>query len=375
MGRAAACVPHSESAARTSLFLSLSFRAASSLLLEDDELTKPRKRTSQDASTDPDRKRPSSFDFDSLAKRARYDEPSPSTDDDQRPAFVRPQPNTSIQRRSRALPDGWHVDYDRESDRDLFINMYTGARQRDRPSGPAPQRPPQHFAQSERARPPAPVLDANELIKQAEAQAREALEAEERRAKAEREARDAEKSERAERKRAEKEEKGARVKDKMVMGLFSTVVVNTMSKYKGEFEPDAFKKRAREVRARSPSSLLFLPSFLLELVTDSSVVPRPQVSELLVEKEKKRPTYANDSYDSLAPEKEAKVRSFVKDWVKKLIERKKASGASSSSSARRPSTSSASTPRPGVPPSPATPTVSASNGHSNGAVVEAGTPQ
>jgi len=262
VGRAAACVPHSESAARTSLFLSLSFRAASSLLLEDDELTKPRKRTSQDASTDPDRKRPSSFDFDSLAKRARYDEPSPSTDDDQRPAFVRPQPNTSIQRRSRALPDGWHVDYDRESDRDLFINMYTGARQRDRPSGPAPQRPPQHFAQSERARPPAPVLDANELIKQAEAQAREALEAEERRAKAEREARDAEKSERAERKRAEKEEKGARVKDKMVMGLFSTVVVNTMSKYKGEFEPDAFKKRAREVRARSPSSLLFLPSFL-----------------------------------------------------------------------------------------------------------------
>ncbi|GAA5891496.1 hypothetical protein JCM8208_007302 [Rhodotorula glutinis] len=301
-----------------------------------------------DASTDPDRKRPSSFDFDSLAKRARYDEPSPSTDDDQRPAFVRPQPNTTmIQRRSRALPDGWHVEYDRESDRDLYINLYTGARQRDRPSGPAPQRPPSHHAQGERARAPAVVLDANELIKQAEAQAREALEAEERRAKAERDAREAERSERAERKRAEKEEKGARVKDKMVMGLFSTVVVNTMSKYKGEFEPDAFKKRAREV------------------------------SELLVEKEKKRPSYATDSYESLAPEKEAKVRSFVKDWVKKLLERKKANGAStsSSSSARRPSTSSASTPRPGVLPSPATPTVSGFNGHSNGAGPEAGTPQ
>ncbi|GAA5839208.1 hypothetical protein JCM9279_002627 [Rhodotorula babjevae] len=297
-----------------------------------------------DASTDPDRKRPSSFDFDSLAKRARYDEPSPSTDDDQRPAFVRPQPNTTIQRRGRALPDGWHVEYDRESDRDLYINMYTGARQRDRPSGPAPQRPPSQYAQGERARPPPPVLNANDLIEQAEAQAREALEAEERRAKAEREAREAERSERAERKRVEKEEKGARVKDKMVMGLFSTVVVNTMSKYKGEFEPDAFKKRAREV------------------------------SELLVEKEKKRPTYVTDSYESLAPEKEAKVRSFVKDWVKKLLERKKANG-SSSSSARRPSTSSASTPRPGMPPSPATPTVLASNGHLNDAVLEAGTPQ
>ncbi|KPV72063.1 uncharacterized protein RHOBADRAFT_30392 [Rhodotorula graminis WP1] len=270
--------------------------------------------------------------------------PSPSTDDDQRPAFIRPQPNTTIQRRSRALPDGWHVEYDRESDRDLYTNLYTGAKQRDRPSGPAPQRPPPHHAQAERARAPAPVLDANELIKQAEEQAREALEAEERRAKAERDAREAERSERAERKRAEKEEKGARVKDKMVMGLFSTVVVNTMSKYKGEFEPDAFKKRAREV------------------------------SELLVEKEKKRPSYATDSYESLAPEKEAKVRSFVKDWVKKLLERKKATS-SSAAAARRPSSSSASTPRPGVPPSPATPTVSAFNGHSNGGGPEAGAPQ
>ncbi|TNY24055.1 histone-lysine N-methyltransferase, H3 lysine-36 specific [Rhodotorula diobovata] len=220
-----------------------------------------------DASDDPDRKRPSSFDFEQLAKRARYGAPSPSTDDDHRPAFVRPTPNAAPQRRSRALPDGWHVEYDRDADRDVYINLLTGARQ---------------------------------------------------------------------------------VRDKKVMALFSTVVVNTMSKYKAQFEPEAFKKRAREV------------------------------SELLVEKEKKRPSYATDSYDSLAPEKEAKVRSFVKDWVKKLLERKKggASTSSSSSTAKRPSSSSASTPLPGVPPSPATPNLAASNGAGAAAAApEAGTPE
>ncbi|KWU43791.1 hypothetical protein RHOSPDRAFT_9432, partial [Rhodotorula sp. JG-1b] len=97
-------------------------------------------------------------------------------------------------------------------------------------------------------------------------------------------------------------------KDKKVMSLFSGVVVATMSKYRKEFEPDAFKKRAREV------------------------------SEILVEKEKKRPSYATDSYDALAPEKEAKVKSFVKEWTKKLLERRK-SGRPPSSAPKKSSSS------------------------------------
>ncbi|BGP51383.1 histone methyltransferase set2 [Rhodotorula kratochvilovae] len=307
-----------------------------------------------DASDDPDRKRPSSFDFESLSKRARLDEPSPSSEPDH-PAFVRPPPSASHPppRRSRALPDGWRVEYDREADRDVFVNLVTGARQWD-----VPLAPPARAAAPERERERAPALDANALIAEAEAAARAAREAEEARAREEKEAKEEERRVRAERKRREKEEKGERVKEKKVMGLFSGVVVLTMSKYKGQFEPEAFKKRAREV------------------------------SELLVEKEKKRPSYATDAYDALAPEKEAKVKAFVKEWVKKLIERKKDRPSSSSASAQasvsRRQGSSSSTPRP-AEPSPATPTVAPSDGgdvHMNGngagapeAEAEAGTPK
>lgn len=62
------------------------------------------------------------------------------------------------------------------------------------------------------------------------------------------------------------------------------------------------------------------------------------MSEILVEKEKKRPSYATDSYDTLAPEKEAKVKSFVKEWTKKLLERRK-SGRPPSSAQKKSSSS------------------------------------
>ncbi|GAA6055843.1 hypothetical protein JCM3770_004787 [Rhodotorula araucariae] len=301
-----------------------------------------------DASDDPDRKRPSSFDFESLAKRARLDEPSPSSEPDHLPAFVRPAPSAAPPRgnRSRALPDGWRVEYDRDADRDVFVSLVSGARQWDIPLAP----PPLWAHAPEREPQPRAALDPNALIAEAEAAARAAREADEARARADRDAREDERRARAERKRQEKEDKNRRVREKKVLGLFSGVVVQTMSKYKAQFDPEAFKKRAREV------------------------------SEILVEKEKKRPSYATDTYDALAPEKEAKVKSFVKDWVKKLLERRKSSASSSANRARRPSAGSA-TPRPAAAePSPATPSVAPSNGDvhmdvAGGSESEAGTPK
>lgn len=75
------------------------------------------------------------------------------------------------------------------------------------------------------------------------------------------------------------------------------------------------------------------------------------MSEILVEKEKKRPSYATDSYDALAPEKEAKVKSFVKEWTKKLLERRKSGRTPSSThkkgvSSSAPRTTSAESPEP-----------------------------
>ena len=45
---------------------------------------------------------------------------------------------------------------------------------------------------------------------------------------------------------------------------------------------------------------------------------------LLCEKEKKHPLYASETYDTLSSDKTAKVKAFTKDWVKKLIDRKRA---------------------------------------------------
>ncbi|GEM11406.1 histone-lysine N-methyltransferase SETD2 [Rhodotorula toruloides] len=298
-----------------------------------------------DDTEDPDRKRSSTFDLEQIAKRARIEHET-SNNEEQRPRFVMPTANNNLNGRpppyKGKLPDGWEPQWERQLDAYIFRNIHTGATQRDVPYQPA--RPlaqaPRYVAQ----------LDANELIAQAERAAQEAKEAEERRVAEERAAREAEAREKEEQRKKEKEEKLRLQKDKRVMGLFSNVVVATMSKYKAHFDSETFKKRAREV------------------------------TEILIEKEKKRPSYESESYDSIAPEKEAKVKSFVKDWVKKLVERRKSSSArllSSSSSSLTPKRPDASdTPKPDSTPVDVDMPFSLphTNGHSNGNGAPSGTP-
>ncbi|GAA5888897.1 hypothetical protein JCM5296_005036 [Sporobolomyces johnsonii] len=281
-------------------------------------------KAARDPNEDPDRKRASEFDIEQMAKRARLDDPLATAADElfARTTFVRPEANVVVPTlsSSRKLPSGW-VAHRNDESREFYQNVYTNAVQWEFPTvaavAPAPK-PAQ-----------AALLDANALIAEAERAAREAAEKEERRVEDEKKERDRARQERHEKKRAEKDEKARAARDKKVMGLLSAVVVGTMSKYKAQFEPEAFKKRAREV------------------------------TQILCDKEKKRPTYTSDSYDSLSSEKEAKVKSFVKDWVKKLLDRKSKGGRASTSSASTPrakgAAGSVETPKGGATPSPATP--------------------
>jgi hypothetical protein len=70
------------------------------------------------------------------------------------------------------------------------------------------------------------------------------------------------------------------------------------------------------------------------------------VTTLLCEKEKKHPNYATEIYEKLSTEKASKVKSFAKDWVKKLIDHSRKSSShpssSSKSSSHRPSSSASS---------------------------------
>ena len=103
-------------------------------------------------------------------------------------------------------------------------------------------------------------------------------------------------------KRDAKEKQAKDKKEKKMMRLFSTVVVQTMSKYKKHLDADQFKKRAKEV------------------------------CNIMVEKEKKSSGFAKETYDALAPEKEAKVKKYVKEFILKLLARKGITPSSSSSS-------------------------------------------
>ncbi|KAG0146074.1 hypothetical protein CROQUDRAFT_44884 [Cronartium quercuum f. sp. fusiforme G11] len=96
----------------------------------------------------------------------------------------------------------------------------------------------------------------------------------------------------------------SRNKDKKMMRLFSSVVVRTMSRYKDSFEHDQFKKRAKEL------------------------------TDILCQKESKSSNYQIDNYDKLTPEKEVKIKSFVKDWVAKLLARKGISTSASGSASK-----------------------------------------
>lgn len=46
-----------------------------------------------------------------------------------------------------------------------------------------------------------------------------------------------------------------------------------------------------------------------------------QVTQILCDKEKKHPAYATERYEALSTDKTSKVKSFTKDWVKKLLDR------------------------------------------------------
>lgn len=104
----------------------------------------------------------------------------------------------------------------------------------------------------------------------------------------------------------EAKEKHAREKkEKKMMRLFSTVVVQTMSKYKKYLDAEQFKKRAKEV------------------------------CNIMVEKEKKSSGFAAETYEALSAEKEAKVKKYVKDFILKLLARKGITPSSSSSSSSK----------------------------------------
>lgn len=102
-------------------------------------------------------------------------------------------------------------------------------------------------------------------------------------------------------KRDAKEKSVKEKKEKKMTRLFSTVVVQTMSKYKKYLESEQFKKRAKEV------------------------------CNIMVEKEKKSSGFATETYESLSPEKEAKVKKYVKEFILKLLARKGITPSSSSS--------------------------------------------
>ncbi|GAA5985214.1 hypothetical protein JCM11641_003634 [Rhodosporidiobolus odoratus] len=256
------------------------------------------------AELDGDRKRASNFNIDQITKRPRLEDLTPAEEED-RPAFVRPTAST-VNRERRRLPQGWQIQYDRENDRDFFVNSHTGQRQYDFPRGDAVPPPSR--------RPPTVAMTAADLVAQAESAAKAEAEAEAKRVAEEKQVKEQERAERHKARKSEKEDKERERKEKKVMGLFSGVVVSTMSKYKSQFgDSEAFKKRAKEV------------------------------SQILCNKEKKRPSFATDAYDSLTPDKEAKLKAFVKDWVKKLLERKK-KGGSASSTPKRPGSGTPNTP-------------------------------
>lgn len=143
-------------------------------------------------------------------------------------------------------------------------------------------------------------VDVSGIIAQARAEARRKAEMEASAAQAEEEAaRLAKKLKQEQRLKKESESK-----EKKMYRLFSTVVIKTMSKYKKYIDNEQFKKRAKEV------------------------------CKIMCEKEKKSSHFASDKYDSLSPEKESKLKKYVKDFMTKLLARKgikvSSSGGSSS---------------------------------------------
>lgn len=130
----------------------------------------------------------------------------------------------------------------------------------------------------------ASFINVNDIIAQAkaEAEAKAAIESANLRALEE------EKRKENLRKSAAKEKKSVDDKERKLYKLFSTVVVRTMSRYKKHLDQEQFKRRAKEV------------------------------TEIMCDKEKKGSGYATEKYDSLNPDKEAKLKKYVKDFITKV---------------------------------------------------------
>lgn len=232
-----------------------------------------------------DRKRVAEMSIEHIAKRARQESPRP-VDEPLRPIFIKPLATISRLSVGPPLPPNWREAFVENSAKPYYYNSVTKETQWEVPKvivkvevGPVVTKP---------------VFKGEEYIA-------EIIAKEDARVKAEEE----------EKKRLEEEEekrklrvkkKGEGNKDKKVMALFSTIVVQVMSKYKSHLDQDQFKKRAREL------------------------------TQILCEKEKKHPNYSNEPYDKLTPDKASKIKAFTKDWVRKLIERNRKSSSSSSRS-------------------------------------------
>lgn len=203
----------------------------------------------QEAGDDGDRKRAAEYSIDQIFKRAKTDailsENDPSL---HRPEFVKPEA-AAPRAPSPTLPPGWRQHRD-EQGKIYFVNMLTQERQLMFPSAPAAV-----AVQRAKVAQATPV-DVNDVIARATAEA-EALAAAKEAARLEEEERLA--KEVAARRKDRRKSSSGRAgsgsgaepsmsgKDKKVMSLFSTVVVQVMSKYREHFDSEQFKKRAREV--------------------------------------------------------------------------------------------------------------------------------
>lgn len=269
---------------------------------------------SQEVGEDGERKRAAEFSIEQIAaKRARIEDPTAEEAEARRPVFVKPGASIGVRAPpTPILPAGWRMHHD-DSNKPYYENLESGEVTWDCPAAPV------EVPVAPKATAPPPV-DVNAIIAQVQKDAEEAAAKEAARIKEEeRAAKDAARRRAGGGGTPSGSSKGSKAdaaaKEKKLMGLFSTIVVQVMSKYREHLEAEQFKKRAREVR-----------NDLFPRSTSAALTPlvSPQVTVLLCEKEKKHPLYASETYDSLSTEKAAKVKAFTKDWVKKLIDRKRA---------------------------------------------------
>ncbi|KAI5119568.1 hypothetical protein M0805_005632 [Coniferiporia weirii] len=122
------------------------------------------------------------------------------------------------------------------------------------------------------------------------------------------------------------------LKEKKLLKLVGAVVVKCMSKYQKRMDHDTFKKHAKEL------------------------------TQLIVEKEKKSNSYQSGKLDALSDEKVTKIKKFAKEYIAKLLRRLEKSGSSrrppdsrdsgsgsvSGSGSRHAATTAASTPQAGA---------------------------